>query len=184
MIYKISLNRESNVTLQSIFKVGESKVSNIFRMITSKETGAVQALDDNQTKQQPEEEIENDKPVAKSLISLLNEEIEPVKWAVSSLLPEGATILAGAPKLGKSILSLNIALSVALGNSVLDSYNAEQGDVLYLALEDGKRRLQERVKDMDIPFTNSLPFDYETDWPNFDNGGLDRIEIWLKRNVQ
>ena len=50
-------------------------------------------------------------------------------------IPEGCTILAGRPKIGKSWLMLAVGLDVA----------CEGGDVLYLALEDNERRLQTRM---------------------------------------
>jgi RecA-family ATPase len=57
------------------------------------------------------------------------------------LLPEGLTILAGRPKCGKSWLALHIAMQVAAGGRTLESTPVEPGPVLYLALEDTKRRL-------------------------------------------
>src|SRR5687768_1908291 len=42
----------------------------------------------------------------------------PRKWAVKGLLPEGVTILAAAKSVGKTWLSLNIALDIAEGRPV------------------------------------------------------------------
>ena len=78
--------------------------------------------------------------------SLIAETFQPLNWAVNGLLPEGCVLFAGRPKLGKSWLVLQLALAVASGGKALGSIPAEQGDVLYLALEDTKRRLQSRVK--------------------------------------
>jgi replicative DNA helicase len=39
----------------------------------------------------------------------------PVRWAVPGIIPEGVTILAGSPKIGKSWLALGIAAAVASG---------------------------------------------------------------------
>jgi RecA-family ATPase len=64
---------------------------------------------------------------------------------VPGLLPEGFGILAAAPKIGKSWLVLNLGLAVASGSSFL-GVPVEQRPVLYLALEDGQRRLQERQR--------------------------------------
>ncbi len=68
---------------------------------------------------------------------------EPV-WAVPGLLPAGLTILAGAPKTGKSWLALQLCLSVASGGSFFGE-KLDAGRVLYLALEDAPRRLQDRM---------------------------------------
>jgi hypothetical protein len=69
---------------------------------------------------------------------------EPI-WAVPGILPVGFAILAGAPKVGKSWLALQIAQAVAAGGFVLNQ-RVEEGPVLYLALEDSPRRLKERMK--------------------------------------
>jgi RecA-family ATPase len=72
-------------------------------------------------------------------------DIPPLSWAVSGLFPEGFGILAAAPKIGKSWLVLSLGLSVASGTSFL-GVPLEQRPVLYLALEDSHRRLQERQR--------------------------------------
>ena len=78
-------------------------------------------------------------------VDLLELDIPPLQWIVPDLLPEGTTVLAGPPKLGKSCLVYQIAVEVALGGELLGR-GIEQGDVLYLALEDGKRRGQTRLR--------------------------------------
>ena len=77
---------------------------------------------------------------------LLAEELPPIRWVVRGFLSEGLTILAGKVKSGKSWLMLGIALSIAAGTPILGSYDAERFAVLYLALEDNKRRLQYRIR--------------------------------------
>lgn len=74
---------------------------------------------------------------------------EPV-WAIPKMLPTGMTILAGKAKIGKSWLALQIALAVASGGKALDE-QVERGPVLYLALEDPPRRLENRMKKMHWP---------------------------------
>lgn len=69
---------------------------------------------------------------------------EPV-WAVPGILPVGLAILAGAPKVGKSWLALQIAQAVAAGGYALGQ-RVEKGPILYLALEDPPRRLQDRMR--------------------------------------
>lgn len=69
---------------------------------------------------------------------------EPLRWMVPGIVPEGATILVGGPKVGKSWLAYGIALAVASGGDVLGTLSVEQRPVLMLALEDGDRRLQQR----------------------------------------
>ena len=59
----------------------------------------------------------------------------------------GAYILAGAPKIGKSFLVAQLAYHVSTGQP-LWGYDVHQGTVLYLALEDDFRRLQDRMSRM------------------------------------
>jgi RecA-family ATPase len=60
-------------------------------------------------------------------------------------VPKGCTILAGRPKSGKSWLALDLGLGVATGGAVLGE-ECTQGDVLYLALEDNRRRMKDRLE--------------------------------------
>src|SRR5262249_36247664 len=69
----------------------------------------------------------------------------PLKFILAGILPEGATLLVSRPKLGKSWLVLDIAVATASGRFTLGDLRPVQGDVLYLALEDGPRRLQRRM---------------------------------------
>lgn len=70
------------------------------------------------------------------------------RWAVPGLLCEGLNLLAGAPKLGKSWLSLGLGAAIANGEPALDTIEVERGPVLYCALEDTGRRLQRRRRQM------------------------------------
>ena len=73
--------------------------------------------------------------------------LEPPGYAVKDLLVQGLHILAGAPKTGKSWLALWLCQQVAGGEKVW-GYPTQQGTVLYLCLEDGYRRLQDRLLDI------------------------------------
>ena len=63
---------------------------------------------------------------------------------IENLLYPGTYLFVGAPKLGKSFLMLQIAYHVAAGLPLWE-YSVRQRTVLYLALEDDPRRLQERL---------------------------------------
>lgn len=69
---------------------------------------------------------------------------EPV---IDGLLYKGTYLFAGAPKIGKSFLVLQMAYAVSTGEAIWD-YQVHRGAVLYLALEDQYRRLQERMARM------------------------------------
>jgi biotin operon repressor len=102
------------------------------------------------------------------------------RYAVEGLLSEGVTIFAGKPKLGKSWCGLGIALAVASGGKALGSIPVEQGNVLYLALEDGQRRLKKRLELM-TGYGGEIPkdLDFATTWNRLDDGGLEQLESWL-----
>lgn len=72
----------------------------------------------------------------------------PLRPAViEGLLPAGTYLLAGAPKIGKSFLVLQMAYRVSMGEPFL-GFPSRQGTVLYLALEDTCERLQKRLSQM------------------------------------
>ena len=105
---------------------------------------------------------------------------EPLRYVVPNLLPEGLALLAGKPKLGKSFLALDLAVSVAAGAMAMGSVSCEAGDVLYLAGEDSERRLQDRIRKMlqpgdDMPERLCL----ETRAMRVDEGLTDALRGWL-----
>jgi hypothetical protein len=105
----------------------------------------------------------------------------PIRWIVPEILPEGATILAGRPKLGKSWMALDMALAVARGDYCLGDRLCTQGDVLYLALEDNQRRLQSRIDRISVSGVDERwpeRLDLATEWPRSDAGGVDAIRRW------
>lgn len=62
---------------------------------------------------------------------------------IDGLLYPGTYLFVGAPKIGKSFLMAQLAYYVSTGEE-LWGYEVKKGAVLYLALEDDYRRLQER----------------------------------------
>lgn len=81
---------------------------------------------------------------------ILETEFPPIPWIVSVYLGPGLTFLYGKPKVGKSWLALQLALSVLKGG-IMFSQKVEQGKVLYLALEDNLRRLHKRMTNQGWP---------------------------------
>jgi hypothetical protein len=76
---------------------------------------------------------------------LLALELAPLRWIVPDLLAEGTTIVAAPPKVGKSCLVYQIATEASVGGTLL-ARPVTPGSALYLALEDGKRRGQDRLR--------------------------------------
>ncbi len=138
-------------------------------------------------------------PQIRSASDLLRADLPETRFAVPGLLPVGASILGGKPKTGKSWLALQLSMEVASGGEVLGQ-TVEQGDVLYLALEDNDARLKSRMSKLlgdvhEDPFTDSglfslnLPpeperLQYATHWSRLDEGGLGDLEEWLRTHPQ
>jgi len=123
----------------------------------------------------PKRRIELPKPV--SALALQTMVFPPIP----QYLVEGCTLLAGAPKLGKSWLAIEIAHAVATGEKCLGNLECEQGDVLYLALEDNMRRLQGRMRKLVMVGDNwPLALQFMTECPRANAGGIDQIRKWAE----
>jgi len=83
-------------------------------------------------------------PVEIDAADLIALTLAPLRWVVPDLLPEGTTIIAAEPKVGKSCLVYQIAVEVSIGGDLLGR-RVTPGSVLYLALEDGQRRGRDRL---------------------------------------
>ena len=109
---------------------------------------------------------------------------EPVRYVLPRFIPEGMTLLVGRPKVGKSWWVLDLCLACAAGHPALGTLKAVEGDVLYLALEDGKRRLQHRLDKLLPTFSGEWPKRLTLvpmgGWHRADQGGLEDIGAWCK----
>ncbi len=120
--------------------------------------------------------------------ALMDMVLPEVEWAVPDLLPQGLCILGGPPKLGKSWFIYSLCIGLGAGGRVLGNFPTERGRALYLALEDSKRRLKDRLEHLQLvdPFLRDglANVDICTEWPRFDDeGGLEKLETYIKRNV-
>lgn len=114
-----------------------------------------------------------------TVAELMGEDLPPVRWAVPGILPEGLSLLAGKPKLGKSWLALGLAVAKASGGVALGKVPVDWGEVLYLALEDNRRRLQNRFRKVLAGSPPPEGLHIATEWPRLDEGGADRLDDWL-----
>jgi hypothetical protein len=110
---------------------------------------------------------------------LMAEKFPEPRWAVPGVIPQGLTLLAGAPKLGKSWLAMNLGVAIASGGMALGSIRVDEGDVLYLALEDNGRRLQSRLRMVLQGDTAPARLTLATECPTLHDGGRERITGWL-----
>lgn len=86
------------------------------------------------------------------------QEFPPLEYAVPGIIPEGFGLLIAPPKAGKSWLVCGIGLACATGGSALGRIHVDKRPVLYLALEDGKRRLQSRCRHIMCGGAHQLTF--------------------------
>jgi hypothetical protein len=111
--------------------------------------------------------------------ALMDAEIKEVACVIESAIPEGMSILAGKPKLGKSWMAMALGLDVALGTKALGQLGVQSGDVLYLALEDTRHRLRRRLLKLLPNGERPTRMYFQTTWPRQDQGGLEAIEEFL-----
>lgn len=79
-----------------------------------------------------------------SAAALQRKDIPPLQFVVDGFIPLGLTLLCSPPKYGKSWMSLDLGLQVARGKPFLQ-HPTNQCGCLYLSLEDGQRRLRNRM---------------------------------------
>ena len=126
-------------------------------------------------------------PIALEVVNayeLYMKDLPPTKWIIEPIIHEGATLLTGDPKVGKSFLALQIALAVAGGlKRMFDSLEVRtHGRVLYLALDDGsEKRLHNRLRglQLDPEATRNLDFVYQRNLPDLSNGFDDALDRYL-----
>lgn len=108
-------------------------------------------------------------------------ELPQVIFYVSNIIPQGLTLVCSAPKLGKSWFALQLCLSITRGESFL-GFNTKQCACMYLALEDSKNRLQERInkllKGSDFPSNLYLT----TSVADINNGLVGLLEEKINQN--
>jgi hypothetical protein len=109
-------------------------------------------------------------------------EFAPPKWAVPGVLSEGVNLLCGPPKVGKSWMSLGLGVDVAIGGKAFGAIPVEAGPVLYLALEDTARRLQNRLGKVLGQRKAPAGLTLATECPPLPQGGDQAIAAWLDRN--
>lgn len=109
---------------------------------------------------------------------LLHANFPEVRWLIDRYLPIGLTVLGGRRKIGKSWLALQIAGAIGTGGKVFDQ-DVAKANVLYLALEDTGRRLQDRMKRQQWPSGAAVRF--VTAWDPLDSGGLVSLQTEVTR---
>ena len=117
-----------------------------------------------------------------SASDLMAMHLEPPPEIVKGVITVGYNILAGAPKAGKSWVSLGLALAVASGGKAFGLYPCKQGGVLYLALEDHAYRLKDRLGKITHHMVIPSGLRFATHIPKLSAGGLEDLHAYLHAN--
>ena len=109
-----------------------------------------------------------------SFRELADKEFDPLVPLIDHFLPgEGLYLFCGKSKLGKSWLALDIGVHVCNGKKFW-KYDTNWKEVLYLCLEDGERRLQDRM--FTIAENYSIAFHYCTEAGTIDTDLIPQLE--------
>lgn len=101
---------------------------------------------------------------------------------IDHFLYPGTYLFVGAPKVGKSFMMAQIAYHVSSGTPMWN-YSVRKGTVLYLALEDDYRRLQERLYRMfGTETTPDLFFSVAS--KSLNEGLLDQLDTFLNEHPE
>lgn len=111
---------------------------------------------------------------------LVDQDLPQVEYVVPGIIPEGLALLVAPPKLGKSWFVLGLGLACATGGKAFGTIPVDQRPVLYLALEDGTRRLQSRLRAIGMTEAGPSNLHFMTDVPA---GAISTIETFLERNA-
>ena len=99
---------------------------------------------------------------------------------IEGLLYQGTYLFVGSPKIGKSFFMAQLAYHVSTGTPLWD-YPVKKGTVLYLALEDNHRRLQERMYRMfGTDSTENLYFSVSS--KQLGNGLTDQLSGFIREH--
>jgi len=108
---------------------------------------------------------------------ILIKEFPPIEWVIPGFITTGLTIIAGAPKLGKSWLILGMAYALAVGGRVLGKIKVDECEALFLALEDTERRLKDRLIKMKVE-RGATKLALRTQWPK-GSEGVNYLNAWM-----
>jgi AAA domain len=137
------------------------------------ETAADAYLSRHRNGQKPSGESRYQK---ESLTNLIAAEIPPPLQLFDGLMHEGMLLFGGKSKRGKSWLMFDLAISLSVQRAGFRHFECPKArPVLYLALEDGRARLQGRAKAIQPNLTTVNGFDLMYNFPPLSEGGIDLL---------
>ena len=121
-------------------------------------------------------------PPPETLTALLDADIPPPVQFFPGLLHEGLLLFGGKSKRGKSWLIYDLAIALAVGHAAFRHYPCPRAaPVLYLALEDGRARLQQRAKMIEPTLEHAPHFHLRYAFPPLADGGVEMLAQEITR---
>ena len=153
-------NEKTTVPITSVSAEGEQSLSYVTNEIITTGNEEINPMDESMEEMLRQMKRMSDPSyLATMTMSQLYDTVYESRLPViDGLLYPGTYLFVGAPKVGKSFLMAQIAYHISTGLP-LWNYSVHGGTVLYLALEDDYRRLQERLYRMfGVEGTDTLHF--------------------------
>jgi hypothetical protein len=113
-------------------------------------------------------------------LELYESTVKKEKHPIEHVLPKGLSIIAGRPKEGKTIISNQMAISVASGEKFLNHFDVAQSAVLYLSLEEHRDLITERLQRIypNKPPLNNIHFAFG--WLPINEGGFEYLGNYIE----
>jgi RecA-family ATPase len=123
-----------------------------------------------------------DFPHTETLAELGAADIPPLEYVIQELLHEGLWLFAGLSKRGKSWMLLDMCMAIAAGRSAFGHYATKKRGVLYIALEDGRRRIRDRAKTIQSDLSRLTNFHVVYEFPKMDASASATLERGIKKH--
>jgi len=121
-------------------------------------------------------------PPPETLTHLLADDIAPPRPLFEGLMHDGMLLFGGKSKRGKSWLIFDLAIALAVGRAGFRHFPCPAPlPVLYLALEDGRARLQGRAKAIQPNLTQVDNFHLRYAFPALAHGGIEALQEEIAR---
>lgn len=118
-------------------------------------------------------------PIVVRGADLAAREFAPLQWLVQDVLPRGQlVVLAGRPKSGKSFFAFQTTHAIDTGAQFLGKHT-NAAKVLYVAAEDGPRRLNARMRSRGWTPQNT---DFVFVLQPLDQGGIEQLRTLVQRD--
>lgn len=127
-----------------------------------------------------EESYNHKKLVTTTMTELLEDIYEMRQPVIANLFYAGLYIFAGPPKVGKSFMVAQIGYHVSMGLP-LWNLDVSRGTVLYLALEDVKERIQQRLAKM-FPLENNDDFYFAIEAQLLNKGLMKQLDTFVREH--